>query len=221
MTDHLGTPTTLVDSGGTITYDVHYSAFGLMFPEVGGSPLPNFTSGEFVRQVRPGQLRSVWDVYYHNGYRTYDYVARRYLQSDPIGLGGGVNTYSYVENNPLRFIDPDGLLSRSEARRRYNEKFGPRIPGSGSVHGPFGPVCGPEGSSLATFIPDGPMTRACKQHDLCYSTCGRTQEECDRAFFLSSQGPVGPLYAAAVAGFGRPVYEAAQREAGCKPNCGD
>jgi RHS repeat-associated protein len=109
LTDHLGTPTTLIDSGGTVTYDVHYSAFGLMFPEVGGSPLPGFTSGAFVRQVRPGQLRSVWDVYYHNGYRTYDYVAGRYLQSDPIGLGGGLNTYAYALNNPLRFTDPLGL----------------------------------------------------------------------------------------------------------------
>ena len=49
----------------------------------------------------------------YNYYRTYDPSTGRYLESDPIGLDGGLNTYGYVGANPQSYVDPLGLDSRS------------------------------------------------------------------------------------------------------------
>lgn len=57
----------------------------------------------------PGQYADDETGLHYNYFRDYDPSTGRYVESDPIGLRGGINTYLYSGNDPIVKIDPLGL----------------------------------------------------------------------------------------------------------------
>jgi len=103
--------------------------------------------------VLPGQYYDSKTGLHYNYFRTYDPSTGRYIESDPIGLRGGINTYVYSDGSPIINIDPYGLwsigleaylgvgggidLSYSEGTLEFTGKIGVGI-GGGLAFNPLG-----------------------------------------------------------------------------------
>ncbi|MES2670258.1 MAG: RHS repeat-associated core domain-containing protein [Pseudomonadota bacterium] len=112
--DALGTPRVVIDpsrglvGAGTVVWrwDMEGEAFGAGLPNQD----PDGDSTNFVFDMRfSGQRYDAHTGFNYNYFRDYDPSVGRYVQSDPIGLDGGISTYSYVGGNPLESVDPFGL----------------------------------------------------------------------------------------------------------------
>jgi RHS repeat-associated protein len=120
--DRLGTPQMATDSGQNVAWQTTYDPFGNT-----GS-----IGGTITQDLRlPGQVFDEIGGEYLNGFRDYLPLLGRYIEPDPLAMEGtaslfhstngryvakaaqasaiGSQFYSYVNNNPLLWIDPYGL----------------------------------------------------------------------------------------------------------------
>jgi RHS repeat-associated protein len=99
-TDQLGTPQLVTDQRQHPVWQASTTAFGKASVSI----------EKITLNLRlPGQYFDGETNHHYNYFRYYDPHVGRYLTSDPIGLDGGINTYSYAGGNPISMIDAFGL----------------------------------------------------------------------------------------------------------------
>ncbi|HGP0207749.1 TPA: RHS repeat domain-containing protein, partial [Pseudomonas aeruginosa] len=100
--DHLDTPRLATDASGQIAWQWQSDAFGRGEALSQGSTQVNLRF--------PGQYYDAESGLHYNYFRDYDPETGRYVESDPIGLEGGINTYGYVNANPINQTDWRGTV---------------------------------------------------------------------------------------------------------------
>ena len=96
----LGSVVALSDSYGNSCQSYEYSAYG----QVAASD-PNFIANPYMFTGRRFDYET--GLYYYRA-RYYNPYIGRFLQTDPIGYGDGINWYAYCGNNPVGRVDPSG-----------------------------------------------------------------------------------------------------------------
>lgn len=175
-TDHLNTPRAITNQNRELVWTwANDDPFG-------ANPAnedPRRTGTSFTCNLRfPGQYFDRETGLHYNYFRDYIPGVARYIQSDPIGLRGGVHTYAYVGNDPISKFDAFGLdetvwmpgrgRSISDGPRNGNwcggNWSGGQVPSlNRGQDGPRGPV--------------DSLDRCCMVHDRCYAKCDRYPEK--------------------------------------------
>jgi RHS repeat-associated protein len=160
--DHLNTPRQITQATTANTQ------MWTWFSDPFGTTAATGASG-FTYNLRfPGQIYDPQAGLQQNYFREYDPAIGRYVESDPVGLRGGINTYAYSRASPVGNADPSGLQAVAE---------GP-YPGLNTV------ICDGTGTMIPQLQPLTPLA------DKCVSDCLLVHEN-SHIDDLIRIGPIG------------------------------
>lgn len=138
--DHLGAPFEARNDAGTAVWRWTRDAFGAGPDAQRNAGVDRDPDGDGIKteiSLRfPGQYHDRESGLFYNHHRDYDPSLGRYIQSDPIGLEGGVNRYAYVSADPVNLIDPTGLSAIGRVLGGMYHKDA--HDGPGGLYGPGG-----------------------------------------------------------------------------------
>jgi RHS repeat-associated protein len=158
LTDALGSPIAATDAAGAVQTDYTYEPFGRT--TVAGAV--NSSSYQYTGRENDGT-----GLYYYRA-RYYHPMLQRFLSEDPLACEQkkGQNLYAYVNNNPMKFTDPSGLVPRGGGTRDTCKYYDDRCK---------------EGSKSGNRD-----DYACKAGDCCRSFSENPYDRCVRQCLISS-----------------------------------
>lgn len=107
LKDHLGNNRMVVNQTGAVVQQTDYYPFGLAFNKAGSSDNKFLYNGKELQEDMIGNGLLDW---YDYGARMYDPALGRFHTPDPLAeYRYNMTPYHYVMNNPMKFIDPNGL----------------------------------------------------------------------------------------------------------------
>ena len=110
--DQLDTPRVVVNAQSQEIWRWDSAPFG----DTLADEQPSGLAGYAFNLRFPGQQFDRETGTHHNQFRDYEAGTGRYVQSDPIGLEGGLNPFLYSDSGPLSWFDPEGLKTRGPKR---------------------------------------------------------------------------------------------------------
>ncbi|MDD2734565.1 MAG: hypothetical protein PHF56_11540 [Desulfuromonadaceae bacterium] len=158
-TDGLGSTAKITDSAQNVVQFYGYASFGLTTMATAFVQPFLYTGREYDPET---------GLNYHRA-RYLNMDTGRWLSKDPIGFAGGdVVLSNYVQNNPINWIDPNGL-SKEHGRWCGGNWTGGKKEQYSADHDVPGYYADPE----------DPLDIACQVHDKCYYKC-RNDFPCDK-----------------------------------------